>query len=62
MPYSLKRKRADNPKVKEWKSKTYENGYVEIVKYDTIEEAKQNAVEWGGDPEIVEVPKEIGTE
>lgn len=56
MTYSLKRKRTDNPKVKEWQSITHSNGYVEIVKYSTLEEAKQKAKEWGGDVEVVENP------
>lgn len=62
MPYSLKRPMTDKPKVKEWKSITYENGYVEIVKFKTLEEANEEAVKWGGNVEVVEVPNEAGAE
>lgn len=62
MPYSLKRPLVDNPKVKEWYSKTHDNGYVEIIKFNTIEEANNQARQWGGSPEVVEVPNEVGSE
>ena len=55
MPFSLKRPSSANPKVKEWKSITHENGYVEIIKYKTRARAEQEASSWGGAPTIVEV-------
>lgn len=56
MPFSVRRPRADKPKIKEWYSHDPDgDGYVEIVKYKTRERAQEIATEWGGSAEVVEV-------
>lgn len=64
MPFSLKRVNAANPKLKEWKSHQPDptSSYVEVVKYKTRARAEQVAAEWGGSPEVVEVPWGAGEE
>lgn len=58
MPFALRRPRADNPAIKEWRSHDPDgDGYWEIIKYKTRERAQLAAASWKGKTaiEIVEV-------
>lgn len=56
--YAIKRRHPDNPKLWEWKTFQVENHtYVDLYKYDTIEEAEAAAAEWDPTAIVSEIRK-----